>query len=389
MSPTAINEFALMAIVACSVLPYTTIFPKRISYLIVLVSYSVASVYLICKNPEIHASKKVLYPLLIISALLIGNSILNLAADSLVRTPIFIFAIFVNIFLIGGRIDINSFSKVVSLLGALFVIVGFPTVFLQEYSLLGIELTSYYNSNRLLSVDFFMLNSIMYNPNPFGQFVGIGTLCATWRYYTHRKKFSASLVGINGIGLLLTQSRGAIFATFVGATLAVLYVQRYDLFRVGTVVTIAFAGFFTVGYIYGLDFLPNISFTRRLELWRAAVSASFESPIIGTGPGLTSETISPYLPSKYNVTVVHNSFLRILVSSGIIGLLSYLYIYLGTVKNLLKISRDPTSGFLVCLLVTGMIMQLFESFSFLGISSSSILSAIILGLAVTQINRQS
>ena len=66
------------------------------------------------------------------------------------------------------------------------------------------------------------------------------------------------------------------------------------------------------------------SFNGRTDIWRGVLAGLLQNPkilVIGTGPAVASEVMSPYFPVNSPIGYFHNSLLAALVSFGVIGLL--------------------------------------------------------------------
>lgn len=66
------------------------------------------------------------------------------------------------------------------------------------------------------------------------------------------------------------------------------------------------------------------SFNGRTDIWRGVLGGLLQNPkilLIGTGPAVASEVMSPYFPPDSPIGYFHNSLLAALVSFGVIGLL--------------------------------------------------------------------
>lgn len=72
------------------------------------------------------------------------------------------------------------------------------------------------------------------------------------------------------------------------------------------------------------DFSDAGSFNGRTEIWRGVWNGIKENPkifLIGTGPEIASEVMSPYFPLKSPIGIFHNSLVGALVSYGLPGVI--------------------------------------------------------------------
>jgi Lipid A core - O-antigen ligase and related enzymes len=66
------------------------------------------------------------------------------------------------------------------------------------------------------------------------------------------------------------------------------------------------------------------SFNGRTDIWRGVLNGILQNPkilVIGTGPAVASEVMSPYFPVNSPIGYFHNSLVAVLVSFGVVGLL--------------------------------------------------------------------
>lgn len=142
---------------------------------------------------------------------------------------------------------------------------------------------------------------------------------------------------------VLTMSRNAlIFSTLAygSCVLICCFVGRYKTsFRVITVVGIVLVGVFAVAFWDKIEALLADYFERglsdngRFNLWRLAFDNFLSSPIFGAGfYGFDVETaVFGPLPKQ-----AHNTVLQLLSSTGVVGLLSYAFYRLKSIKPFVK-----------------------------------------------------
>lgn len=76
--------------------------------------------------------------------------------------------------------------------------------------------------------------------------------------------------------------------------------------------------------------LHSISFSKRLGQWLAAVDVISESPILGYGPSKATKG------TDARPVIVENEYLGIMMNYGLVGLVSYLYLYLIILRTLFR-----------------------------------------------------
>lgn len=174
-----------------------------------------------------------------------------------------------------------------------------------------------------------------FDPNDFGLVLAIaiplalflalrGTGWTRWCWF--------ATVPVLIAAVLLTASRGATIATFAALLFAGLTWRRADwVYRTATAVC-------AVGLVLSLTWLAPAPQRKRLstigteittgtlhdrtQIWKAGLRALKSHPILGAGSGAYPTAVEPWLgrPTvKGAQYVAHNTFLSILVESGVIG----------------------------------------------------------------------
>ena len=84
--------------------------------------------------------------------------------------------------------------------------------------------------------------------------------------------------------------------------------------------------------------------TNRVYIWRNALTAYKEHPIIGTGPDTFEHAFPTEAQMKYgeNYDKAHNEYIQILVCQGILGIICYLvFLVSSSIKSVPKAFRNP------------------------------------------------
>lgn len=76
--------------------------------------------------------------------------------------------------------------------------------------------------------------------------------------------------------------------------------------------------------------LQSISFSKRMGQWVAAIDVIGKSPILGYGPSKATKG------TDGRPTIVENEYLGIMMNYGLVGLVSYLYLYLIVIRTLFR-----------------------------------------------------
>lgn len=107
----------------------------------------------------------------------------------------------------------------------------------------------------------------------------------------------------------------------------------------------------------------------RISIWKASLELFFQSPIIGLSNRNYSDFCIQNLPenylSKVQWTSLHNTFIDVLVSQGILGLIIWcgilLIIFISIIKNIRKNKTDARYIILLGIFICLMIMCMFYS----------------------------
>jgi hypothetical protein len=281
-------------------------------------------------------------PYIVSYALLVGvffYHVLSVAPTSgLALFPVFAAVILgMNLFILPRYVAGPFFYQLLAIIAVLFAVSGLWTIFIGEYSLWGFEIRIW----RMRSVPFIaeevpIIQSVFANPNTLAIILFPGFITAVTEFHRlaiqHRSDWGllfAPAILINGFGLYLTNSRAGMLAAAVGLMIYGAYVLAgRQALPVGLLT--AFGGVLTV--LIGLYIITPDAAGNRFALWGAGLAAYLDSPTyLGEGLVSTSEVIAPYLPS--GGSSVHSSYLSILLRTGIIGMIGYLVLVIGSVLH--------------------------------------------------------
>ncbi len=158
----------------------------------------------------------------------------------------------------------------------------------------------------------------------------------------------AILMGI--CAMILSGTRTSWLAGFVVLASAMFfYLDRFSLFKRVIFALVLIGGIAIVSsslpivqkridqmiamvtpYVKGEEQTEFTSLRRRVELWKLGWNVGLENKIFGIGPGNTKRAIKdyarqyPHLKKLETHTHIHNQFLQTFMTSGLIGLLSFL-----------------------------------------------------------------
>lgn len=310
--------------------------------------------------------------------------VISPSVGSVVRLIVFPLAIVFNIFIIPANIPRRIFYKSLSRTTALFVLIGFPAIFTGSFG----PVPSYSGQSYILgtSVSLHGLTSFFANPNPFGAIAVFGALAALWDFYSFGNNLSRLIFVINSVGVYFTQSRAAILSLAVATMLFIIYhLTNIRYLAISTIlggISAILALSIKFKLVSGPSIIQNIDLNHRTELWTAAYSAWITKPLFGWGIGNVPDSMIPYIrTSILRGYGPHNSYIRIFAASGIVGGITYLYINLKPLWNRLQTATTSENFIEYSMVISVLVIQVFEGNSIFGISAFSVISAIILGYA--------
>lgn len=176
-----------------------------------------------------------------------------------------------------------------------------------------------------------------------------------------------ALLGIGGLDLVLTVSRGGYiaFAILIGL-LSMIYLKDVLKPRVviSTVVCIAIIGFAAFRFLNAGEQLTNFvshvsnifggaSYVERVETFEIADRIWREHPLVGIGPGGFGPYASfhPLVTPSEGYKIVNNEYIELLAETGILGLAMYVLMICIIIVRSIKAWRTGTDPYLRAVLV--------------------------------------
>lgn len=316
-----------------------------------------------------------------------------------------------NLFIIPRYVSRNAFLWIVSFFASGMVLLGIQA-YSGAFSFFGLTVTvrDFTFTPIFTNMKIYALTSIFENPNMMGIVGFAGTVSAAVlatelfprrEQTTNRHPMRADggtatassfpfvvsiglsciaglLFVINAFGLYLTNSRASYLAAAVALCL-------YGVYLVFGRRSLPYA---VVGLLVGVPLLLftllalGISFTGRLDLWSAAIEAAFDDNLL-FGYGYTNppqDVINPYLPGDSNYSV-HNAYLKILIEVGVVGLVAYLVLTVGSLFR--GVFQSDTVDVPALVLVFGFaVNQFFETYTLFRNSIAAILASLAVGYLI-------
>jgi hypothetical protein len=287
--------------------------------------------------------------------------------------------------LVPGRV----FLRVLSAFAAIVVALGLATYAVGDYTLWIFEVGRYTASSPSVpgfDPDILTLQSIFPNPNGLGllSFAGfVAAVVELHRSLDERRPIGTPVAAILavtcGIGLFLSNARAAMLAAAVSTAIYAAYAVG-DRKLVPIAVATTTLGVFGVIAAMALE-VVGVSATGRFELWAASLSAIGDGPLLfGHGSGPASTVIEPYLPGD-GAPTPHNSYLSVLVQTGLVGGIAYVGLVAGSIVARTVDYREVDVAMLA-LAVGWAIHQFFESYTLFDWSVGAVLATAAIGYLV-------
>ena len=196
-------------------------------------------------------------------------------------------------------------------------------------------------------------------------------------------------------GLVVAQSRGAYLATIAGLTVYITWGRiHWTPLRVYLLIFAALlAPFFLMSILEHVPILNNWfrvekGLSGREIVWALALDRFLDHPFFGWGLGSASEITAQYADvleaSGYGAAGAsfHNTFLTKLVEGGIFYCFAYVFLYLITIRNVIRSKTETGRKRYLLSVSVGIVMSsFFIDISIGGIRSLSVLCAVHLGVA--------
>ena len=206
------------------------------------------------------------------------------------------------------------------------------------------------------------------NPNIMSEFlvmaIPLVALCGFYGYRTRLTLTARVCVVLALTGVAASFSRGAYLA-LVSILLLVFVTNLRKLppLLLSLIAALALLPEVILSRFFSIGLTSDFSITQRFDAWDVAIQSILESPLFGTGPGISN--FSEYAQA-FGVTVphAHNIVLQLLIEGGFVGLFLLGIIAIRLLHNSVEcLSRSPKThlfgvfflGFSMAFLVYGMV----------------------------------
>ncbi|ELY55822.1 O-antigen ligase family protein [Natronococcus jeotgali] len=385
---------AVLGILVASILPVTVWLPSAVGSAVVFLAYAglgTALLYgvLIEGNPRANVRRWIdtiprfaLLSWVVISTLyllqiVLGNfeSITNVG--SALATPVIVA---INLFLIPRLLSLERFLEFVMWVSGSLVILGLP-VFLLALVIDSAALTPYLWQTPLSFgfIELPRMSSVVDNPNVLGRLTFAGAIISVLFILERDTVTDRLFLGLNVLGLFLSNSMTSLIVFFVSLVLIGVYVYAGRKWFVKMLGLAAAGVLFGVAVMYFVIApITGTTLSGRLVLWEATVQAIAQEPILGYGFGGSGGLIEPYTAEpQFQGDGTHNAYLYLTLTTGLLGGLAYMMLYFGSIVYALR-RRLPSLAPLV--LVFGFaIIQLMETQNVFGYTVLSVVLSITVG----------
>lgn len=258
-----------------------------------------------------------------------------------VRWVMYAFVFFITTDLIKKESHLNMYLKVLFWVGVLVSIAGFIQLALvPDFTKYAIKYGWDPHQDRLLSTFF--------DPNFVGGFLAMVMAVATgiW-FYTPSKKektWLSVLLVITGVALMLTVSRSGLLALVTA--MGIIGLLRSKLFLFLGIAAILLVVLTQPRLVTRITEGLSVDETGalRIQSWYNAASVTASYPVLGVGYNtLASVNDDLGLVDEFDVNNrggVENSILSIFVTTGVVGLTAFLWLYLIMLKKAYDIWKD-------------------------------------------------
>lgn len=343
---------------------------------------------------EVVIYRGIALSLSIIYLIMMGNLLVPVVTEGTLQSgwyvvpPVLAVSV-VSFIIIPYMFDLEYVIYVINRLAAAVILIGLPSLVIGAHRFLWITIEPYVDFELFgfVGPEVPAIVSIYPDTNAASKIAMIGMFLALYEYRTRKGYMTSSLLGINTLGVYFTHSRGVFLAVLCGAVIYVIMKRRGETATVA--VFYAMLCSIVVIFLVVVQALPipgmtvNIELSGRGAAWRAAIAAFLDNTLVGLGFGESAKSIAPYLEGEFGLLSPQNSYLRMFVTTGILGGLSYGFLIIRSVRHgIHRHTRNDVPPEVVALCVALLVLQLFENFSLFGVNQSSVIASTMFGYLV-------
>jgi len=281
------------------------------------------------------------------------------------------------IFVIPKIIKKHEFLHITAVTATGFVIIGLPSMTVGDYSFFIFEITArgehpYLSTYRTESISTTTVTS--------GYIAFMGLISGLAIRSTSLKTL---VILICSIGVILPHSRASYIAVIASILTFVLVLYLKDEYVMPVMSILLVTG--SIMFLSFIKLLPTPGMLEtfrpagRDEIFQAGVEAFLSRPVFGNGPANFSELVQQFTDRWSVGAGVYNQFLRMFISTGIVGGMSYLILIVSPILKF-SVKNADTDGIIIYSLFIGIFVnELFTGRGIFGLSHSSVIAAISLG----------
>jgi len=334
--------------------------------------------YIVWKmDKNIITNRFALVPFTIIGLVLVSHQVFQVKPIQFARLTLYLELAGISIFVLPSWSDSSDALTAINIIATIVVLVE---------SLVYIVPEGYTATVPLTMIAIQPLGQLIVgNPNTVGILAGVGSIGGLYRLLQMRLPTYGILFVICTTGVILSLSRGVWLAFGIATTVIFLDWVNQPNAAIAWII-FSFAGiiFLILTSLFEISNIYQVSLSNRGFLWEASIQAFKKKPIVGYGLMGAGSAIEPFVEvDRLAGRSEHNSYLRMLVATGITGSIFYMSMHIAGLwkmsSRLFQSHVTPALPFLVFICV----VQVFEAMTFLG-TTTSVIVAMAVGYSLSR-----
>lgn len=302
-------------------------------------------------NKKVIKANTLLIPMFLAGVFMIINSFTSLNILGSMRDLAFNFGgIFLALMVykeVNSKERLNNILTSIAIGGALVGVFG-----LYQFVFLGTVQREWIDAS-LKGVITRRAYSVFMNPNIFAEYLVLVTPLVVSQFWAHRdgfKKFIYLMIsGLLLLNMMLTFSRGGMVSIAVAAMVFLFFAMR-PLF-----VFLIPIGIFSINFlpekiqnrIYSIFNFADSSTSYRFKMWGITKDLIRDHSMVGVGFGHKAfKQEFELLIRSMPIFHAHNTYLEIMAEGGALGIISFLYIVIGSMVNLFRSGMKSTDKYI-------------------------------------------
>lgn len=232
----------------------------------------------------------------------------------------------------------------ICLIGAMCLFAGYKSIQVLLYPQKHVELIANKHLGMCLGMVIPLVSALIFAPSSWktrgSLFISLIIMVFCLNLTTNRGAWLGNICAIIFLGLLL--SRKILLGAVIVLVLTICILPKQQIEKVH----------YRVANMFNLKYAPN---SARLYLWQAALSMTKERPLLGYGPDSFQSLYPRYMPNEFPTEVAkeelispghyaHNVFLHLSAESGLLALLSIVWLFIAMLKKGWQIYRQTSAG---------------------------------------------